>query len=209
MPCVFRHSLHAVSATEGLNPLHIARQDADKELCGSELQEARQKTTRRRDRLDAQLAAISDADFRRELEETAADIEEICCRLLTSSHKAAERRTTWAVSAAVGAALAAVAATAGGSTLIAGLTGTWPTVLGAFILVAGILGAVVNALHSQQENERSETKRRAYDALWFEVWNYALYELVHEDDPRKREQRLNDFNSRWEHIGGAEPERTP
>src|SRR2546423_963066 len=125
MLCVVRHSLHAVSATEGLDPLHSARQDVDKELCGSGLREDRQKTTKRRDRLDAQLAAISDAHCRRELEETAADIEEFCCRLLTSSHKAAERRTSWAVFAAVGSALAAVAATAGGSTLIAGLTGTW------------------------------------------------------------------------------------
>jgi len=204
-----RHSFHAVSATERPDPLNAARRDVDKRLHGSRLREDREKTTRRRERLDAQLATVSDADLRRQLEETAADVEEFCCRLVASSHRAAERRTSWAVFAAVGAALAAVAATAGGSTLIAGLTGTWSTVLGILVLLAGILGATFNALGSQQEHERSETKRRAYDALWFEVWNYALYELVHVHDRRERAQRLNEFNSRWQQIGESERERTP
>jgi hypothetical protein len=205
MPCAVGRTVHAVSATEGFDPLRAARQDVDVQLKerehGSRLQEDQLKTTRRRERLDAQLATVSDADLRREMEETAADIEYFCGRLLTSSYSAAERRRSWAAFAAVGSALASVGATAGGSTLIAGLSGTWPTVLGILILLAGVFGAAFNALGSQQEHERSEAKRRAYDALWFEVWKYALYELIDDHDRRTRARRLNEFNSRWQQIG--------
>lgn len=127
-------------------------------------------------------------------------LEHLGCDLVISSASAAGKRRLSQETALSGQALGGVVTAAGGSALIAGLHGAASRVVGGVILLLSILSTVVREVGATDVYVRNRIKRRAYDELWWEVWNYALFDLAH-DDPNKADEKLTAFLLRRERIG--------
>jgi hypothetical protein len=157
------------------------------------------QTELRRGLVEQALDAATDWDARAR----SAIILDVFARdVLASKAKAERTRRRWIGvqrgGGAVTAAVASLSAAAGGGALTAHASGTTALVLGLVLLVLGGLGAGATALGS--EYQRSRKKRRMYTQLWWDVWDYATFQLPTEPLDRLR-SRHDDFMRRWEPIG--------
>jgi hypothetical protein len=109
-----------------------------------------------------------------------------------------DARVFWNPFRYAAAIVPAVAAGAGGS-LVGHLHGTASTVIGWVVLVAGILGAVINAVRPAVEYGVDLAKAAQFEHLYWDVYNYTMAKLP-TDPPERIATTLQAFSDRMEKI---------
>src|ERR1700748_986779 len=97
-------------------------------------------------------------------------------RVWVRRNNAVTARKQWNLFRYAGSVIPVVAAGAGGS-LVGNLHGTASTVIGWVALIAGLVGAAINAVRPAVEYGVDLRKAADFEQLYWDVFNYAMAEL--------------------------------
>ena len=111
---------------------------------------------------------------------------------------AAQARSQWNMFRYAGSVIPVVAAGAGGS-LVGHVHGTAGTVIGWVALIAGLVGAAINAVRPAVEYGVDLRKAAEFEQLYWDVFNYAMAELP-TVDTTEIPAKLQGFSQRMEEI---------